>query len=109
MGWSRAAAAADDRRAGIDERGDVAREIVGAYREDRPPVYDRWQPCVRLHRNRQRGCGGEPFDELQHPVRAEAAVEADGVGVKSFEDCGDAVDELEVAGGLEEASRRAHV
>ena len=91
MRGRRAAAAADDCRAGRDERGDVPREGVGADGEDGAPVHDLRQPRVRLDGNRQRRDGGEALDVGQHLVGPEAAVEPERVDAQAAQERGDAV------------------
>ena len=87
-----AAAAADHRGAGLDERGDVARELLRPDGEDGASVDDLGEPGVGLDDDRERGAGGEALHEREHAVGTEAAVEADRVGVEAFEERGDAVD-----------------
>ena len=76
----------------IDERCDVARELLRPDGEDGASVDDLGEPGVGLDDDRERGAGGEALHEREHAVGTEAAVEADCVGVEAFEERGDAVD-----------------
>ena len=84
MGGGGAAAAAHDGGPGIDEGGDILRELLRTYREDGLPAYDLRQSRVWLDRDRKRGGGGETLQEGQHPVGAESAVEAEGIHAQTF-------------------------
>ena len=88
----RAAASADDRRACLYERGDVACEVFWADGEDRPAVDHLREPGVRLDGDGKGGASAQPPRELQHPVGAEAAVHAERVYPQPLEERGDAFD-----------------
>ena len=91
MGGRGSAAAADDRRARLDERNDVARKLLRTDGEDSASVDDLRQAGVRLDGDRQRSCGGEPLYVLEHPVGAKAAVEPNRVDAQPLEERGDAL------------------
>ncbi len=88
----RAAAAADDCRAGGDEMSHVRGEFVGPDGEDGLPVHNLRHAGVGLDDDWLRGDFRQPFDEREHAVGAESAVEPVGVRAKSLEKFRDAFD-----------------